>query len=578
MLTRFLAVALFGLTLSGSALAQSLIPADKCALIVASRTSLDEVRAYQAVHSQLSYGPVYLSRNGWYAISVGLIDERAAGETLRQLKADYRIPQDALCSDGDAYVSTVELAPRAGTGAAPIQYGFDEEFDARPMSRDEKRFLQAALALSGDYAGLLDGVWGRGSQTALETWSLLELGRKPTNGDAAAAMLVAAMEIYEWRWESVYYPEFGVSLQLPSPRFTTEERHPRQLHLKDADRGLDVMLFRDSGHRTADFHNGLRGAHDGRSELYALRKLDRWVTKTTEGSIRNYARSFLDRRTGEWITVWVNWADWSTTQGLIISSIEEGRGPELFLQDGSRSADHVSLIVAMLEEEENGPSAPEVSRAWSHPDPVPTPPRGPSSGTGFYVNADGAVLTNAHVVEGCTRLSVDGSPARLLVISEDVDLAVIDPGGFGIDDTWLTFADEHPGLNSDVTVAGYPLHGLLGGLNVTRGAISSLRGFRGDDTTLQISAPVQPGNSGGPAVDQGGNVVGVVVSKLDAVHVADAIGDIPQNINFVIRGDVAQTMLASNGIAFDRGGPRRPFDGPALAAELEAATVLVECE
>ena len=126
-------------------------------------------------------------------------------------------------------------------------------------------------------------------------------------------------------------------------------------------------------------------------------------------------------------------------------------------------------------------------------------------------------------------------------------------------------------------MAGYPLHGLLGGLNVTRGAISGLSGLGGDETTLQISAPVQPGNSGGPAVDRSGNVVGVVVSKLDAVMMADAFGDIPQNINFAIRGDVAQSMLASNGISFDRAGQSRRFDGPELAAELEAATVLIEC-
>ena len=205
--------------------------------------------------------------------------------------------------------------------------------------------------------------------------------------------------------KSIYYPEFGVSLQLPLPRFTTEERRPRQLHLKDVDRGLDVMLFRDSGHRTAAFHNGLRDAHDGRSELYTLRERESWVTKTSEGSIRNYARSFVDRRTGEWVTVWLNWADWSTTQGLIISSIEEGRGPELGLPEDSRSADHVALILAMIEEEEeNEPSAPEASRAWSQPDSVTKSPGGSSSGTGFYVNAGGAVLTNAHVVEGCGRL------------------------------------------------------------------------------------------------------------------------------------------------------------------------------
>ena len=82
-------------------------------------------------------------------------------------------------------------------------------------------------------------------------------------------------------------------------------------------------------------------------------------------------------------------------------------------------------------------------------------------------------------------------------------------------------------LNADVTVIGFPLHGLLGGLNVTRGAISSTSGIKGDDDYFQMTAAVQPGNSGGSVVNELGAVIGVVVSKLDAIKVAEVTGDIP---------------------------------------------------
>jgi hypothetical protein len=96
-------------------------------------------------------------------------------------------------------------------------------------------------------------------------------------------------------------------------------------------------------------------------------------------------------------------------------------------------------------------------------------------------------------------------------------------------------------LNSDVTAIGFPLQGILSGLNVTRGSVSGEYGIGGSPDELQVTAPVQPGNSGGPLVNQAGDIVGVVSSKLNATKVADAIGDIPQNVNFAIRGQTLQT-------------------------------------
>jgi S1-C subfamily serine protease len=92
-----------------------------------------------------------------------------------------------------------------------------------------------------------------------------------------------------------------------------------------------------------------------------------------------------------------------------------------------------------------------------------------------------------------------------------------------------------------IQAIGFPLRGLLASLaNLTVGTVSALAGVSDDSRYLQITAPVQPGNSGGPLLDMSGNVVGVVVGKLDAVKIARATGDIPQDVNFALHASVAR--------------------------------------
>jgi S1-C subfamily serine protease len=89
---------------------------------------------------------------------------------------------------------------------------------------------------------------------------------------------------------------------------------------------------------------------------------------------------------------------------------------------------------------------------------------------------------------------------------------------------------------NDIIALGFPLHGLLGSqLKVSTGIVSATVGLLDDISQLQISAPIQPGNSGGPLLDEYGNVAGVVVAKLRALAVAKATGDIPQNVNFAVK-------------------------------------------
>src|SRR6185437_11182820 len=141
------------------------------------------------------------------------------------------------------------------------------------------------------------------------------------------------------------------------------------------------------------------------------------------------------------------------------------------------------------------------------------------TGTGIVVSADGVILTNRHVVPDCRTITIhrlDGStiPARLLASDAENDLAILKAalGATGV----VGFRDGAAIRQGDAIAAvGFPLSGLLSsGTTLTTGTVSALAGMRNDSRFLQISAPVQPGNSGGPLLDQSGNLVGVVESKL----------------------------------------------------------------
>ena len=201
------------------------------------------------------------------------------------------------------------------------------------------------------------------------------------------------------------------------------------------------------------------------------------------------------------------------------------------------------------------------------------------TGSGFFVTAAGHILTNAHVVEGCTRISLaGGSTLTVLDIDLGSDLALLKKGGTSVTAPLMLRQGRGVRLADNVVVAGFPLSGLLSsGLNVTTGAVSALAGPGDDRRLIQITAPVQPGNSGGPLLDSSGNVVGVVVSKLDALEVASITGDIPQNVNFAISLGTLQAFLDSNDVDYQTRASSSPRSNADVAELAKAATVQIQC-
>jgi S1-C subfamily serine protease len=224
------------------------------------------------------------------------------------------------------------------------------------------------------------------------------------------------------------------------------------------------------------------------------------------------------------------------------------------------------------------PAAPPAQTA-EPPGAAKKPESQASSGTGFFVTPDGKMLTNAHVVHGCKDISIvtDGQsrPARVLARDEKNDLALL-----STDLQPARAADWRLRVRQgeDVVVYGFPLTGALAsGGNVTTGIVTALAGFADDSRYLQVSAPVQPGNSGGPVLDRNGTVVGVIVSKLNALSVASVTGDIPQNVNFAIKASVAAAFLDAQGIGHADSAGDATLSTPDIADRARSFTVRVLC-
>ena len=122
------------------------------------------------------------------------------------------------------------------------------------------------------------------------------------------------------------------------------------------------------------------------------------------------------------------------------------------------------------------------------------------------------------------------------------------------------------------------MHGLLiKVVNVTAGTISALAGPGDDRRIFQITAPVQPGNSGGPALDGSGHVVGVVVARLDALKMARRTGRLPQNVNFAISEGTARAFLDAHDVPYETARSDKIMPTADIAAMAKTYTVLIEC-
>lgn len=243
--------------------------------------------------------------------------------------------------------------------------------------------------------------------------------------------------------------------------------------------------------------------------------------------------------------VWVDLFD-STSEQLVYSG-EGGSGTEGSVGDDIRAA--ARLAVDGLAERLVTQSRSQAPEAVEAPGVTQF-----SSGSGVLLCNTGLVATNFHVIEGAASLraayadATEWVPSTVLRADPQNDIAILEAPGLRTRarGTVRFVTSDRLKDGEHVTAIGFPLVQQLGiQPRITDGIVSSKFGFGSDPRWLQISVPIQPGNSGGPLFDDSGNLAGLIVASANAAAFLQATGDVPQNVNFAIKSDYLISTLRS---------------------------------
>ena len=423
-----------------------------------------------------------------------------------------------------------------------------QPFDPAPLAPAERRLLQSALAAAGVYGGGLDGLWSAASAEALARLA----GRgdeAPTNFDAAALVAAFLDEVGVRGWDFRVLDGLGVSIALPFAELGPAEDEAGDLRRWSRDGRFTVLTRLTDRHEAATWHDAAAQANADVGALYAERDDDRLVTR---GVLRD-GRSFYtrsDRTEGGWTTVYIAAeADDAGTFALAAASVLPGRPLPWTLPEGGALTALVAEARAFLAIEAGSGMRRAAPDAAALPRSDPATTSVTTTGTGFYVDPR-TIVTADHVVAGCARVSLAGGD-ELAVLARDPDLDVAVLAAPRPSQGWLTLATKAPArLGQPVHAAGFPYYAIAGtALHLTGGNVSALSGIDDDARFFSVTAPVQPGNSGGPLLDAEGGVLGLVVARLSEDFIVEETGSFPQNVNYALSERELAAFLADAGLA-----------------------------
>ena len=180
-----------------------------------------------------------------------------------------------------------------------------------------------------------------------------------------------------------------------------------------------------------------------------------------------------------------------------------------------------------------------------------------SMGSVFVISGNGLIITNYHVIQGKEEIevyfpSIDKSfVGKIALKDKNNDIALLTLEDFQLSDyftediPFIISNTKNLRLGQEIFTLGYPLGEILGkSVKLSTGDISSLYVIQDDPRLIQISNPIQPGNSGGPLLNENGEIIGVVVSTLNAHYFYENESIIPQNVNFAVKGKYVSNLIS----------------------------------
>lgn len=485
---------------------------------------------------------------GWYGIAIGPYPDGQARGLLLQYRRDGLIPRDSYIVEASALgrqfwpvgarpaPQTTAPTPIPTPAPQPEQQASDETpREARAseaaLSRAERMALQEALKWAGVYNAGIDGAFGRGTRAAMADWQGRN-GYEPT-GILTTRQRTALFAQYNAVFDglemaSVRDETAGIEIVMPTAVFGFDHYEPPFAHFTTRKEspvsGARLLLISQPGDRAA-LHGlfdimetleivPLEGAREKRKDGFTLTGTNAEIVSHSEAVLRGGAiKGFT----------------------LIWPTGDEERRTRV-LAELRRSFTPLAGVLSP-DEGDAGAQAPDLLAGLEIRTPI-------VSRSGFFIDQSGAVLTSADLDRNCQRITLDGSyDAEIVARDPDLGVLVLRPTQRLAPAAVASFRAEVPRLQSRVAVAGFSYGGTLAAPSLTFGTVEDIKGLAGEPALRRLALSALPGDTGGPVVDAGGGVIGVLVPAQTGDRV------LPETVSFAAAPDALSKVLAEAGIA-----------------------------
>ncbi len=545
-------------------------------------TAEERARAYAALFPNV----VGYRIGKWYAIALGPMTRDQAGQQLLSLRGENLIPRDSYITDGAAFGAqfwpkgSVEVAPEVtvtpeeiAPEVAVVESEALAEVTPEPqetlaqarkveksLASDEKKALQVALAWFGFYPGAIDGDYGPGTRNSFAAWQTAN-GYEATgvlrSKERQSLLAAEADEKALYGFDQVTESESGIEVTLPMGLVAFQGYEPPFVQFAPRQSGGPrLILISEPGDRAS-----LAGLYELLQTMETIpatgeRALDQdsFVITASSSSVMTYA--------------WAK-ADKGQVKGFILTWTPQNA------ESMSRIVEIMRSSFRSFGEKVLDPGLVPLDEAARQGLLTGLTPRKPAfSRSGFYVSAEGAILTLGTDMQSCTEITIDGAvDVSLVAIDSATGSALLKPAKTLAPASFAQFATSSTPRGAEIVVAGYAYGGKLPAPVLTFGRLDELTGLAGEAGINRLSAPVLDGDDGGPVLTAGGAVIGLLTGPG-----TDPAKTLPAGVVFSAEAAPLTVFLSANGVT------AQPFTGAntalspnALSKTALGMTLRVDC-
>ncbi|MGJ8604151.1 MAG: serine protease [Marivita sp.] len=516
---------------------------------------------------------------GWYGIALGPYPRDEATRVLRDLRAQRLIPSDSYVENADRYgqriwpigagpaVSTPVVEDPVVTAApepepAPLPVVPDESpreaaASEALLTRAEREDLQIALQWAGFYNAAIDGAFGRGTRAAMRNW-------QSANGLENTGVLTTAQRGELFRQfnavldgmdiQTVRDTRAGIAIDLPLGAVAFDRYDSPFAHFEPTGtvEGARILLISQPGDR-----DRLSGLYEIMQTLDIVplegdrdRDRDSFTLTGQNGRIVSHTEARLDGDAIKGFTlIWPTGEEERRTR--ILAAMQSSFAPIDGVLDPATIAEDSQRI--------------DLVAGLSIRKPKLT-------ASGFFVDRQGRVVTTQAAVAQCGRITLNTEyDAEVMATDPSLGIAVLRATQPLAPNAVAQFRDGSPRLQSEIAVAGFSFGGVLPSATMTFGRLSDLQGLNGEDTLSRLDITTLDGDAGGPVLDEGGAVLGMLVP-----HSAGG-RQLPDGVNFAAKGSALRGLLERAGVSPQITPALARLDPVDLTQKAAAMTVLVSC-